>query len=311
MDPALPGRALAVVLNLALAFLVGASLALHWLRTADSPWAGTMRARLSRTMLAAAGGALVASIALLWVEAASLAEVPLPAALPAVRSLLTATHFGLAWTVGGAALTVLVLVSAMALPPRRTSSGALAALRILALGVLLYSRSMSSHAGAGGDFTLAVAIDWLHLLLVCTWVGDVLVAGCITLRRAPEEPGGRADCAACVQALSHSATVALAGIVATGAAGVWRVLDSPAQLLGNPYGDALAVKLGLVLCAAALGGLNRFRIMPALLRALRQPTDEPCAPARRFARILQIEAAVLVAVLAAAAVLTTTPPPAS
>ncbi|KFC63475.1 Copper resistance protein D [Massilia sp. LC238] len=267
-----------------------------------------MLPRLRTALLAGTGAAMVAYAAILWIEAASMAEVPLAEALPAVRSLITATHFGLAWLIGAAALVVAGAVSAAG--ARFQATAAMSALRIGAIGVLLYSRSMVSHAGAAGDFTWAVAVDWVHLVLISIWVGEVIVAGLITLRVLPDAASGsRADCAAYVDALSRSATVALVGIFVTGAISTWRVLETPANLFGNPYGTTLLIKIGLVLCAAALGGFNRFVVMPSLLRSLQQQGQEARAASGRFARILQVEAIVLVAVLIAAAFLTSTSPP--
>lgn len=307
-DFALLQRAVTVALNLACAVLVGGSAASLWLRTARSSWAAALLPRLRRALLGATGAAMAAFAAILWVEAASMAEVPLVEALPAVVSVLTATHYGLAWMIGAAALLVAGAVCAAEL--RFHAGGTASAVRITALGVLLYSRSMVSHAGAGGDFTWALVADWVHLVLVSVWVGEVIVAGLIVLRALPDAaPAGRSDCARYVDALSRNATVALAGIVVTGVASTWRALDSPAQLIGNPYGTALLVKLGLVLCAAALGGFNRFVVMPSLLASLRRAGQPGHHAGRRFATVLHIEAIVLVAALIAAAVLTSTPPP--
>jgi putative copper resistance protein D len=295
-------RAVTVILNLSFAVLVGGSAASLWLRAAQSPWAAALLPRLRRALLAASGAALLAHVAILWVEAASMAEVPLAEALPAVGSVLSATHYGLAWMIGAAALAVTAASCATGLHAP--------AIRIAALGVLLYSRSMVSHAGAAGDFGWAIAVDWVHLVLTSIWVGEVIVAGLLALRPLPnDDAASRSDCAHYVAALSRSATVALAGIVVTGAISAWRVLDSPADLVGNPYGGTLLVKLALVLCAAALGGANRFLVMPALLAALQGAGQPQRMASRRFARILQLEAAILLGVLIAAAFLTSTPPP--
>ncbi|MGF6275930.1 putative copper resistance protein D [Massilia sp. UYP11] len=303
-------RAITALLNLSLAVLVGASAALLWLRTRQSPWAGALLVRLQRALLAGSGAAIATYIAILWIEAASMAEVPLAEALPAVKSVISATHFGLAWMIGAVALVVAGAASAA--PLRLQTTPAVSALRVLAIGVLLYSRSMVSHAGAAGDFTWAVAVDWLHLVLTSIWVGEVIVAGLITLRHAPDSaPGSRSDCVAYVEALSCSATVALVGIFATGAISAWRVLERPENLFGNPYGDVLIIKLGLVFFAAALGGFNRFIVMPAVLASLTQSSQRAPDASKRFARILHIEAIVLIAVLVAAAVLTSTSPPMS
>lgn len=307
-DLALLQRAVTVVLNVSLCALVGSSAATLWLRSARSPWAAALLPRLRTVLLTTTGVAAAAYAAILWVEAASMAEVPLPEALPAVRSVLTATHYGMAWMIGAAALAVAGAASTAGVQAR--ASGIASAVRALAIGVLLYSRSMVSHAGAGGDFTWAVAVDWVHLVLISIWVGEVLVAGLLVLRQPPgDAAASRADCSAYIEALSHSATVALAGIFATGALSTWRVLESPQDLVGNPYGTALLVKIGLVLGAAALGGFNRFVVMPSLLRSLSQAGQAGKHGIRRFAGVLQAEAIVLMAVILAAAVLTSTSPP--
>ncbi|MDK6076024.1 copper resistance D family protein [Massilia varians] len=307
-DLASAQRAVTALLNLCLAVLVGASAATLWLRSRSSPWANAMLPRLRTALLSGAGAAMLAYVAILWIEAASMAEVPLSEALPSVRAVITGTHFGLAWTIGAAAL--IVAGAASAAGARSRASAATSGLRVGAIGVLLYSRSMVSHAGAAGDFTWAVAVDWVHLVLISFWVGEVIVAGLITLRQLPDgASGSREDCATYVDALSSSATFALVGIFLTGAISTWRVLESPADLFGNPYGATLLVKVALVLTAAALGGFNRFFVMPSLLYSLRQQGQAARAASARFARVLQLEAILLVAVLIAAAFLTSTSPP--
>jgi putative copper resistance protein D len=224
-----------------------------------------------------------------------------------VQSVIAGTHYGLAWMTGAGALLVLALSLT---PPGRRGTAA-AALRLPALATLLYSRSMVSHAGAGGDFSWAVAADWVHLVLVSVWLGGVLVAGLAALRPEPADPQSRLECAAYVRVLSRSATIALAGIVVTGAFGAWRGLGTIGNAFGNPYATILLLKLALVLGAAALGGLNRFVVMPALLTQLRQAGPAQADAGRRFALILRVEAVLLIAALVAAAFLGSTAPPAA
>lgn len=295
-----------VVLNLSLAGLVGAAAAGLWLRRTVSPWALALSVRLHGAMKGAALVAVLAYVAVLWLEAAAMAEVPPAAAFPAVQSVITATHYGMAWMIGAGAL--LVLASTLALRGSRGPAPSL--VRLLALATLLYSRSMVSHAAAGGDLAWAVAADWVHLLLASVWVGEVLVAGLLALRTEPADPQSRRECAAYIEALSRSATIALAGIVLSGAFSAWRGLGTIGNAFGNPYATTLLVKLALVLCAAALGGLNRFVVMPALLDRLRLATATQRGAARRFALILRLEAVFLTGALVAAAFLGSTSPPA-
>ena len=307
-DLAFAQRVAVVVLNLSVSVLVGAGAATLWLRRAGSPWAAGMLLRLRRAMLACFAAAMASYIAVLWLEAASMAEVPVAEAFPAVQAVITETHFGYAWMLGAAALVVVAITAALRLNAVAASPATV--IRLAALGLFLYSRSIVSHAGAAGDFTWAVAVDWVHLVLISVWVGEVIVAGLITLRREPV-PGqeNRVECARYVEALSTSATVALVGIFVTGVLSAWRGLGSPDQVFGNPYGTMLLIKVGLVLCAATLGGMNRFVVMPALLARLRGARVPEPGPARRFALVLQVEAIILLAVIVAAAILSSTPPP--
>jgi putative copper resistance protein D len=214
--------------------------------------------------------------------------------------VLSATHYGTAWTIGSAALLAFAL--SLAVPVGRGLA------QPLALAVFLYSRSMVSHAAAGGDFGWAVAADWLHLVFISAWVGEVLAAGLAALRVEPGDPQSRLECGAYVRTLSRSATLALAGLFATGAFSAWRGLGTIENAVGNPYATTLLLKLALVLGAATLGGMNRFVLMPALLKQLRQPGPAQGA-AGRFTRVLHIEAVLLVAALVVAAFLSSTSPP--
>jgi putative copper resistance protein D len=306
-DLALAQRLATVILTLSVASLAGAAAATLWLRRGVSPWARSLSVRLHGALGGAVLSAVLSYVAVLWLEAASMAEVPVAAAFPAVQSVISGTHYGLAWTIGAGALLVLAL--SLAVPGGR--GAAAAAVRLPALAALLYSRSMVSHAAAGGDFTWAVAADWAHLALVSLWLGGVLVAGLAALRAEPADPQSRLECAAYVRALSRSATFALAGIVVTGAFGAWRGLGTIGNAVGNPYATMLLLKLALVLCAAALGGLNRFAVMPALLRQLCQAGLAQPGAGRRFALVLRVEAVFLVAALVAAAFLGSTSPPAA
>lgn len=299
MEAGFPTAKLAavVVLNLSLAVLLGASLASMWLQRASSGWASANVVRLGRVTLGAFVPAFAAYLAVLWLEAASMAEVPLTEAGAAVHSVLKATHYGFAWKVGSLALAVAVLL---------TIGGGSIMLRLLALGVFLYSRSMVSHAGAAESPGWAIISDWLHFVLIAVWIGEVVIAGFVTLR--PHALPDSQASAAYIRALSHSATVALAGIVATGAYNAWHGIGSLEQAIGNPYANTLLAKLALVFIAASLGGYNRFLVMPALLRQLDGGASDDAA-SRRFILVLRIEALFLLGALVLAAVLSSTPPP--
>lgn len=294
------------LLNLAVAVLTGASVSRLWLARDASGWAALRRRPVRKAALAGAVVALVAAVVWLWLESAAMAEVPLTEAAGAVRSMLTSTHLGLACCIGIAALTV---ATAGALLRTERSAGP-ALLSLAGLAVFWYTRSMVSHAAGDGDVSVRLLADWIHLGLVSLWVGEVTVSGGVMLRRSDNvTPPDRRARAAFVASLSSSATFALVGIFVTGLYAAWRSLGGFGDLVGNPYGNALVVKLLLVGVAALLGGVNRFVVMPPWLARESAGEAAPAPAPLRFRRILWIETLVLLAVVVVAAWLTSAPPP--
>ena len=308
LDLPLAQHVATVVLNLAVAAAVGAAATGWSTGKLASPWARLQDHRAHRGAVAMLVVAIVASVCVLWLEAAAMAEVPVTQAVAETLTMLTGTHLGAAWQVGTEALVVSLIAMALSSPGRRATGWSLVSL--VGIAVFLYTRSMVSHASAGGDFSIMMLVDWVHLMLICVWVGEVFVSGLMVLSPLPEEQhADRADCVRYVQSLSTSATVALIGIFATGLANAWYNLGSPGALVSTQYGATLLVKLALVLGAAALGGGNRFIVMPGLIEALQTGNAPGIRKARRFALVLRIEAIVLLGVLMAAAVLSATSPP--
>ena len=302
-----------VVLNLAVALAVGAATASITLSRSDAPWAARQCSRLRIICLAGLATAMCASAWRLLFDAAAMAEVPLAQAGAAAWLMLTATHLGTAWTIGIGALALSLATAGLG------AMGSMDATRrrwpapfILAgLAVFFYTRSMVSHAASEGDFSAAMLADWLHLAMISLWLGEVVVAGAWVLA-APV--GARADdnnaTAPYIASLSTSATFALAAIVATGVFSAWHNLGSVSALTGNPYGETLLIKVGLVGVAVLMGGYNRVCVMPSLLDDLRRNHQAAAAAQmRRFTVVVRLESAVLLGVLILAAFVSTTSPP--
>ena len=303
-------RVATVGLNLAMAIAIGASAASRALARSAAPWAERQCGRLRLAILAGLATAMLTSASLLLFEAAAMAEVPVAEAGDAAWTMLTATHLGAAWTIGIGALAVSLGTTAAGFGAGAGRRRWRAPLLLAGLAVFLYTRSMVSHAASGGDFSAAMLADWLHLAMISLWVGEVVVAGALTLATPV---GDRADdrnaAARYVASLSASATIALAAIVATGGFSAWHNLGSVGALTGNPYGNALLVKVGLVGMAVLMGGYNRFFVMPSLLMNLRRNGPAAAQDVGRFALILRLETALLLCVLIIAAFVSSTSPP--
>lgn len=296
-----------VVLYLASALVAGASISTLWIARGHAHWSVERLPAIGRCALAGSVMALVASFIVLCLESAAMAEVPWIQAYPAVESMLNATHYGTAWTVGAAALALAVALN-LFMPRRFAKYQAIGT--GAALLVFWYTRSMVSHAASQGDFSLPLLVDWVHLVLISLWTGEVFVAALVIMRgRAPGREDDRRDRAAYVAALSTSATFGLAGIFATGLFAAWHDLGAIRNLVDGSYGRTLLAKLAVVGIAALLGAFNRFVVMPDWLSCEAAGRPAPTAMPHRFRVVLQVEALVLSATLLLAVVLASTSPP--
>ena len=258
-----PGAVL--VLDAGFAWLVGALL---------TPCAPRLRRAETGAILACLAGSVLA----LWAATALMADAPLPEAFGMLPAVMTQTAYGQAGLAGIACAALLLT------RPRNWVAALLLALFALA-------RASVSHAGEHGLFSVAVGVEWLHLVLIGTWLGCVAVAGWVVL---PAAPG-----VAYLAWLSRTATLALAGIVASGAFNAWQRLGAPGRLLDTAYGQILTVKLALFCLAVLLGAYNRFAGFPAAARG----------QGRAALTVLRIESVVLLSVLGAAALLASLQPP--
>jgi putative copper resistance protein D len=271
-----------VGLNLASALLVGGAVL-----QASRDARGLVRAPVR----AAALLGLLANLAFLWWQAAVMADVPLAEAPMQFGPVLGHSRFGPLW-----ALQTAALVGCMAAP------GCWRAACVL---LFIGARAATSHAGAS-DSALPMVVDALHLLAASLWAGLVLC----TAVGPRWHPASRDDAQRTwrfVAALSRVATVALGLIALSGLFAAWRALGTPVGVTRSAYGQLLAIKLLLVAAAAALGGFNRWAVLPRLRLALQGASAGIAV--RRFRRVIGIEAVVLLAVLALAALLAGTEPP--
>ncbi|MFC0696423.1 copper resistance D family protein [Paraburkholderia humisilvae] len=238
----------------------------------------------------------------LWFEAAVISGLPFDKAGTVIRTVLTQTHFGVAWSVGFCG-TLLACFGGT----RNTHS----VWWLVTVGMVAYllSKAATSHAADAGDFTARGVVHVVHLAATALWAGGVIVGvpavscwGKSTL----DTPVRRATF---YTRLSQLATVALGLVIVTGIYDVTQdTQDLTAPLLSVPYGRIMTCKLAFVSLAILLGGYNRLTHLQ-YLRATASDGGSAYRDAhRKFDRVLAIEAAVMVVILTIAAVLGHTSP---
>lgn len=191
--------------------------------------------------------------------------------LPDMRLALAVTHFGHCFLWRPAALVLLWLAWVW---NRKQPRHALAAdwLMLLAATVIALTRSETGHPADHGDFTLAVWLDWLHMLAAATWVGSLFGMTLVVfprLLRVREQPPVQA--AAMFQRLSTLSGAALAALLACGIGNAIQQLGSVSALWTTRYGIVLDIKLTIVLAMIAIGAHNRYVKLPRLLALAGSP----------------------------------------
>jgi putative copper export protein len=132
--------------------------------------------------------------------------------------------------------------------------------------LLLASYAWIGHpqaASAGGEGTLLVLGQLVHVLAVSTWFAGVVL---LYLQiRAGRRVGAVRTSAEVVERFSTVAGGALALAAVTGVLLAQQQVTSVSALMDTPYGRALAVKLTLVALVAAIGGYNKLFVVPRVV----------------------------------------------
>ncbi|MGH8151854.1 MAG: copper resistance D family protein [Rhodanobacteraceae bacterium] len=178
---------------------------------------------------------------------------------------LKVTHFGHIWRWRVPALALAWIAYAWSLRQRGTWATWLI---VVAIAAIALTRSDTGHPADHGDFTVAVWVDWLHLLSAGTWVGSLFGMTFVVfprlLRAGRPALGLNAEV---FQRLSTLSGVALAVVVGAGIYNAITQLGGFAGLWTSRYGITLDVKLVIVIAMIAFGAHNRYVKLPRLLQA--------------------------------------------
>lgn len=122
--------------------------------------------------------------------------------------------------------------------------------------VILAINSAFSHANAAYDLSLSVAVDWLHLLATTVWVGGLVhflnIIAPVRRTFTPSTP----VMTNLVGRFSNFARVSVATLFITGLYSAWLQVGTVEGLLTTQYGQAMLVKLVLIVPVIGLAFVN-------------------------------------------------------
>ncbi|MHB8257918.1 MAG: copper resistance D family protein [Acidiferrobacterales bacterium] len=185
--------------------------------------------------------------------------------LPALPVVLKVTHYGHIWRFRVPELVVLWYGWFKMEQHHRRAWPVW--LMMAAAAAIALTRSETGHPADNGDFTLAVWVDWAHLLAGSVWVGSLFGMSLAVfpqlLARVQKPPLLAAEI---FERLSRIAGFALGAVLLTGVYTAWHELGSWNELWNSQYGRILTVKLLFVAGMIALGARNRYGHLPCLQR---------------------------------------------
>lgn len=225
-----------------------------------------------------------------------------------MRLALAVTHYGRVWWWRVPALVVAWAVWVLSL---RKRAPRIVWIMLPALALIALTRSNTGHPADHGDFTLAVWIDWLHLLAGGTWVGSLFGMSMAVFPALLRHARDDVMAVRIFQRLSTLCGVALAVLVACGVFSAVSQLGAIEALWTTRYGAILDVKLAIVAVMILIGAHNRYIKLPRLRAAAGAGghTGNP-AVLRACTRAVLLESLLGVAVIGATATLLHAMPPA-
>jgi copper transport protein len=161
----------------------------------------------------------------------------------------------------------------------------------------------SGHPSQTAPRGLALTLDWLHLASGAIWIGGL--AGLLVLWRSLSLA---TRLAGLVVAVPRFSAVALVSVVALAGSGTWAsILHLPTlgTLWQTSYGQAILVKVALLLAAAALASVNLLRTKPGL----QADGTVAAGAAKLLRRLVGGEVVIVAGAILTAAILSSLAPP--
>ncbi|MCA9924553.1 MAG: copper resistance protein CopC [Anaerolineales bacterium] len=264
---------------------------------------------------------LVVGFALLAWQVQQLMQSLLTGVTPfdAVRQIVATTRWGLFWN-GRQLLLLLIIVSLFSLrrfplvhiPPRIRIAWGIAGMLLITL--LVVQSSMGHASAAVPNTAVSIAADALHLLAAAIWVGGLiaLAFGIIPMIRQ-ERSAMTALIKAGWQPFGGIAALSVGILFATGLYNTGQQVASVDALITTFYGQALLVKILLVIGIGVVGLMNSMLLHPRLAARIRQLLNRPegwlPVTLQQLPRLVLIELSIGLVVLLLTGLMTASPTP--
>ena len=173
---------------------------------------------------------------------------------------------------------------------------------LLAAAAALVLPGAVGHAGQTSPRSIAVPLDWLHLISGSIWVGGLI--GLLVIWRSLPVAERIAGLVVCVPRFSNIAFVSVMVLLGSGVGASVLHLPVLAALWLTSYGKVILIKAGILLAAMPLASVNLLRTKPGLSRA-----EASEASARLLRRLVAGETVLVAGAIFAAALLASLAPP--
>ncbi|MCW2968502.1 MAG: hypothetical protein JWM71_2274 [Solirubrobacteraceae bacterium] len=227
--------------------------------------------------------------------------------------LMRASAFGRGYLDLALVLALFAVASAVAVrlddPRREVRSVASILATVGALGAgaaALLIPGLSGHAGQYTPRGVSLGLDWLHLLTGGLWIGGLIG---VTAVAAAAHSSRRVACmVVVVPRFSRVALFSVLGLITSGTIAAIIRLPTLSSLWQTGYGQALLVKIGLLLLALMIAAVNLLRTTPRLEASERRPgLGEPTT--RTLRRLVGGEIFLVVGAVFAAGIMSSLAPP--
>jgi putative copper resistance protein D len=218
-----------------------------------------------------------------------------------VGTVLSQTHFGLAWTARFIFACILT-VTFVALLSAKPSKYWIDIVAVLAASAFAGALAWAGHAVGGQDVEAVVhpAADVLHLVAAAAWVG-ALAPLVLLLTTVDKDEASIAIARTAVVRFSTLGMAAVGTLLVTGIVNTWYLAGSIEALTGTYYGQLLLAKIALFFVMVAIAAVNRQHLTPRLMRSAGE-TDlaafDAISPLRRNAVIEALAGAAIICIVA-------------